>query len=512
MFTATDLAGEVAEKWKLDDPSIDWDAFRSLTLRKAADKKDAGKETLSKDHPLSGLIAKDGTRLSGLDLQNIEVKVAVGRFHVRAPGEKLTEVRVAGGDSGTVALTLRTPWGETLQGVSEEEEFSGHLSGGGSFRVGWKDLSLVNFGPKAPSKQPELQGLVAHAQASGSSGLPETRFKGEQLTFTRKELTLALDSLIVRQIKRLGADAGWEIEIASRGDIRLSSMKPTDDQLCLEARIGTACAAWADLTSVEFRPKPVKGASPEPPRRTAYLVRTVSGDEISTTSLEGEYSSATVSGEKPVVLHVGSFRLEIRPETIAGWARQGELATVALSDGTSLTGVPSTSQVSGGLLLGGIASKSSFRLPARDIASIQVRRKLPPMKPRQAALGIRIVEKSGSEMLVDSLRAYEERHICGNCICLGGGCAGFPDQEPTKIPLDQKGSVIEVIWSDLKRVEMLRENTLSLTKKNGSVLSGTLKFDATRYCECSGETGFLGRTRWGAAFLKLEDLRSIELP
>ena len=355
----------------------------------------------------------------------------------------------------------------------------------------------------------EPKGVATNIFPLDGGALRDTNFVNERIHVKWRDFTLALDPRNVRAIRRLASNGLYEAEVATTEGFRFSDIRPEDRQLCLETPVGEACIEWAHVGSVEFRPNPGKSGPPEPPRKVAYTITTISGGELAALSLESE-ATAPFS-KKTVMLQVAKFSVGVDLDAVAGLTRQQESATVTLSDGTSLVGTLTPSKLSGKLLLARVGSNIAFSVPGSQVASIQVHRKLPALRGSKAPVTIRVVDQSGREMVVNSVAAFQERHICGNCFCLGGGCGGFRDREPAELSLDEEGARMKVKWSDLKMVGTSSEGRLSCAKKDGSVLAGTLDFGETSYCECAGETGFVGQTAWGRIFLKLNDLRSVVL-
>lgn len=515
VFIATDLEGLVADGWRLDDPSILWDAFSSLNFKKEGKE---GKEKAAEDKPVQEgetlylVVANDGTSFSKVKLRY--VTVMVGRFDITIPAVYLAELKVSGKGTGEAAVSIRTHLGDTLPGlVKEDIELSAFLNDGTTFiSVPWGKLDSIAIETKPPASLQEPEGLPIDVIPIDGPTLPDTRlpksWKG--FDFMWKDFTLHLPS-VVQQIKQMTGNTGFEVRIG-KGDIRFSEMKPINEpRMCLDSRVGSACIEWAHLASLELPQEIKTGKALEPPRRAAYTIRTLSGGEIAAVSIEGSRGSKWMSARgKDVNLFSGSFYAEIKPEAIAGWERKQDLVTVMFTDGTSLTGLPGEGEDDlfvGRFLLGQTSFPDvTFSVPARQIASIQGHR---PLKSAQTDARIRILDRSGKEMIVKSLRAYEERKICGHCRCLGGFCF-FSDKDPTGLPLKTNEATVEIAWSDIRGIERSEKGILSCTKKDGSVLVGDLYFGGTSRCECAGETGFVGQTWWGALFFYVSELGSIQ--
>lgn len=262
-----------------------------------------------------------------------------------------------------------------------------------------------------------------------------------------------------------------------------------------------------NISSIVFKGHPKTNSKIKP---NLAIVISSNGDKVNAISL-GEIKITDWQPEHGFPILIGSIEYYVDIDIISKIVRSGNEFIIYFSNGEQMNGVVADFRFFGEFIYG------KFSLDSKKIKEINF--KAPREKVEKPythyyrpAL---IIDKDGKQVNISNTNFYGDSHQCGNCI---GCCAGGSFNKPY-IPVILNSDKIQIKLSKLKKIHI--KNTDNYNEFGNFKFNFTSKNDANisalgddsllnAYCECREGFGFIGASEYGNAFIRIDNVKTIE--
>lgn len=499
------LKGEFAEKWRLEDESIDWSVFERIEVQVEGNSKTEKPAVQGSPGPEVEIVDQRNMQLANIAPDNT-VAVVIGRFHLVADMRTLSGFTAQGVGATRPGLVLEGSHKEKLTATPSAPDFFGTLAGGGTVEIAWADIKSIVLTHSSAEKLPVPTGVKVTLKTSdGRSIEPAFISTDSRVLLNWKGFTLDVhqDDLIALERVASGEGSREHFQLTLRGAATISPVTAEVSEQCVQTLFGRACVYWAEIASFRTSQNaPNANAVPEPPKRKRFSVTTLSGAELNTTELK--YDERFIAPD-------GFVEFSLRAGELVGLRRDQKTVRIETASGHKLVGAIPTSGIVKGPLFKEGGSRSEFRVLVDQVSVVSAYTKptIPKQEPSRVAFVV--TDANGATHLIAEPKLVQDRKVCSSCTCLGGWC-GFSDARPDGIPIGDRNddkARQEIKWSQLQGLTRGDDGAVTCNLADGSQGIGFLKFGSTKYCECAGDTRLQAATAWGSLRMPVDKIKSI---
>lgn len=507
VLAARSLKGAFAEKWRLEDESIDWSVFERIEIQVEGNSKAEKPSAQGSPDPEVEIVDQHNMQLANIAPDNTVAVFIPGRFHLVADMRTLRGFTTQGVGATRPSLVLEGSHKQKLTATPSAPDFFGTLAGGGTVEIAWADIKSIVLTRSSAEQLPVPTGVKVTLKASeGQSIEPAFISTDSRVLLNWKGFTLDVHQHDLIALERVvsGEGSREQFQLTLRGAATIFPVTPEVSEQCVQTLFGRACIYWEEIESFRTSQNPPNAnAVPEPPRRKRFSVATLSGAELNTTELQ--------YAERWFIAPDGFLEFSLRAGELVGLRRDQNAVRIETASGHKLVGAIPTSAIVKGPLFQEGGSRSEFRVLVDQVAVVSADTK--PTNPKQEPSHVAFVvtDANGATHLIAEPKLVQERKICSSCMCMGGAC-GFSDARPDGIPMGERNddkARQEIKWSQLQGLTRGDDGAVTCNLADGSQGIGFLKFGSTKYCECEGVTRLHAATAWGSLRLPVDKIKSI---